>query len=63
MGDCSLQRLGQLLDKKLNLNARIEAYDHLDKCRDCREAIYFISHDRDRALFVYRKQTMRLSVA
>ncbi len=63
MGACNLQRLEQLLDKKLTLNARLEAFDHLDKCRHCREAIYFISHDRDRALFVYRKQTMRLSVA
>ena len=63
MVGCNLERLVRLLDNKLNLNARLEAFDHLDKCKDCRETIYHLSRSRDEAFFIFRKNRPILSVA
>ncbi len=63
MGGCNLEILVQLLDKKLNLNEKLEVFDHLDRCRDCREAIYIISRQRDKTFFIYRRHRINLSVA
>ncbi len=51
MKSCSFERLIQLLDKKLDLNSRIEVFDHLDRCDNCRETIYQIVRDRDTGFF------------
>jgi hypothetical protein len=36
-----------LLDKRLDLDAQIEVFDHLDRCGICYEAVYLIARDRD----------------
>ncbi len=45
---CSFERLIRLLDRQLNLEAKLELFDHLDRCETCREAVYQIARDRDR---------------
>jgi anti-sigma factor RsiW len=54
MRSCSFEKLVQLLDKKLNLDTKLELFDHLDRCDNCREAVYQISRDRDRAFYISR---------
>ncbi len=63
MGGCNLEMLVQLLDRKLNLNEKLEVFDHLDRCKGCREAIYIISRQRDKTFFIYRRHRIDLSVA
>jgi hypothetical protein len=62
MRACSFSRLLQLADKQLDLNAQLEVYDHLDRCDICRDAICQISHDRDKAFFIYRAYNVKASV-
>jgi hypothetical protein len=54
MSACSFKMLVMLLDKKLNLDKKLEVLDHLDSCKICRDAVYQISRDRDEAYFVHR---------
>jgi hypothetical protein len=54
MNECSFNKLVRLLDKKLNLDEKLEVLAHLDSCKICRDAVYQISHDRDEAYFVHR---------
>lgn len=54
MTGCNFERLVQLLDKQLDLDAKLEVFDHLDRCDNCRDAVYQISRDRDSAFFIYR---------
>jgi hypothetical protein len=63
MNGCSLEMLVRLLDKKLDLDQKLEVFDHLDRCKDCRDAIHRISRDRDRALLIYRPLFTRKSPA
>jgi anti-sigma factor RsiW len=44
----------QFVDKELDLDGRLEVYDHLDRCDICRDAVYEVSRDRDEAFFIYR---------
>jgi hypothetical protein len=54
MSECSFKMLVMLLDKKLNLDEKLEVLSHLDSCKICRDAVYQISHDRDEAYFIHR---------
>ncbi len=54
MNGCNFSKLVKLLDKKLNLDDRLEVLDHVQHCAICREAIYNISRDRDGEYFIYR---------
>jgi hypothetical protein len=54
MNGCCFERLLLLLDKKLDLEAQLEAFDHLDRCEICRETIYQMSRDRDEASHLLR---------
>ena len=54
MSACSFERLLQFVNKQLNLDGQMEAYDHLDRCDICRDAVYQLSRERDKALFTYR---------
>lgn len=54
MTECNFVKLVRFLDRKLNLDGRLEILYHLDQCDICREAIYSIRRDRDEAFFVYR---------
>jgi predicted anti-sigma-YlaC factor YlaD len=62
MSACSFNRLLQFVNKQLDLDGQLEIYDHLDRCNICRDAVYQLSRDRDRALFIYRVCRMRPSV-
>ncbi len=44
---CDFDKLLLYLDKKLDLDAKLEVLEHLDTCETCFEAIYLISRDRD----------------
>jgi hypothetical protein len=59
MNTCSFKKLVMLLDKKLNLDERLEILSHLDSCKICRDAVYQISHDRDEAYFVHRPYNVK----
>ncbi len=52
MKGCDYDRLVRFIDKKLGLDEKLEVFDHLDRCRFCRETVYMISRERDSALFV-----------
>jgi hypothetical protein len=63
MSACSFQKIVLLLDKKLNLDDKLEVLDHLESCKICRDAVYQISHDRDEALFIHRPYKIEKIVA
>ncbi len=54
MSSCSFEKLLQLLDKQLDLDGKLDVFDHLDHCENCRDAIYHILRDRDSGYFVVR---------
>jgi hypothetical protein len=54
MTGCNFEKLVQLLDKRLDVDGKLEVLDHLDHCDICRDAVYHISRDRDANLFIYR---------
>ena len=54
MSACSFNRLLQLVDKQLDLDGQLKVYDHLDRCGICRDAVYQLSRERDKAFFIYR---------
>lgn len=53
MSACSFNRLLKLVDKQLDLDGQLEVYGHLERCDICRDAVYQLSHERDKALFIY----------
>ncbi|HYK90067.1 MAG TPA: hypothetical protein VE398_14935 [Acidobacteriota bacterium] len=64
MRNCSFEKLVQLLDKQLDLNGKLELFDHLDRCDNCREAVYQISRDRDRDYYISKPgKTAKAAVA
>ncbi len=62
MSDCSFKRLLQLANKQLDLDGQLKVYDHLDRCDICRDAVYQISRDRDKAFFIYCAYRVKPSV-
>jgi len=54
MKTCDFEKLVSFLDKRLDVDEKLEVLDHLDHCEICREAVYHISRDRDADLFIYR---------
>jgi hypothetical protein len=52
MGSCSVDRLVQLLDKRLDLDSKLDVFDHLDQCQTCRDTVYQILRSRDARFFV-----------
>jgi hypothetical protein len=63
MSACSFQKLVQLLDKKLDLDKKLEVLDHLHSCKICRDAVYQISRDRDDSFFVRRPYNVEKNIA
>jgi predicted anti-sigma-YlaC factor YlaD len=64
MTPCSFDNLVKLLDKHLDLDAKLDVYDHLDNCDTCRDAIYHIKRDRDEAALLFRPfRARKLSAA
>lgn len=51
---CSFSRLLQFVNKQLDLDGQLEVYSHLDRCGICRDAIYQLVRDQDRAFLIYR---------
>jgi len=54
MSACNFDRLLQLINKQLDLDEQLTAYNHLDRCDICRDTIYHLSRDRDEAFFSHR---------
>jgi len=63
MSACSFKKLVMLLDKKLDLDEKLEVLNHLESCQICRDAVYQISRDRDEAFFVRRPYNIEKIVA
>lgn len=63
MSTCSFKKLVLLLDKKLDLDEKLEVLSHLDTCKICRDAVYQISRDRDEAFFIHRPYNVDKNVA
>jgi predicted anti-sigma-YlaC factor YlaD len=63
MSICSFKKLVQLLDKKLDLDEKLEVLDHLESCAICRDAVYQIARDRDEGLFIHRPFNIEKIVA
>ena len=63
MNACSFQKLVMLLDRKLDLDEKLEVLGHLDSCKICRDAVYQISRDRDESFFVRRPYHVEKIVA
>jgi hypothetical protein len=63
MSSCSFERLLQLLDKQLDLDGKLDVYDHLDHCENCRDAVYHILRDRDAEYFIERPLKMDKTAA
>jgi len=53
MTRCDFDKMVRYLDKQLNIDEKLQLFDHLDQCDVCREAMYLLARDRDAALFVY----------
>jgi hypothetical protein len=60
MTQCSFEKLIKLLDKELDLDGELDILDHLDRCENCREAVFHISRDRDGDFFIYPSQGYQL---
>jgi hypothetical protein len=63
MNTCSFKKLVMLLDKKLDLDEKLEVLGHLESCQICRDAVYQISRDRDESLFIRRPYNIEKIVA
>ncbi len=63
MNGCSFKRLVRFLDKKLDLDNRLEILNHLDSCDICRDTIYQIARDRDHSLLIYKPYRQHGNVA
>ncbi|HYK89240.1 MAG TPA: hypothetical protein VE398_10745 [Acidobacteriota bacterium] len=63
MTGCSREMLLGLVEKKLSLNKKLEVFDHLDRCRDCRDMVHRISRERDGFLFIQERVGKQISVA
>lgn len=63
MSACNFEKLVLLLDKKLDLDEKLDVLDHLASCTICRDAVYQISRDRDEALFIQRPSNIDKVVA
>jgi hypothetical protein len=48
---CNFEFLLQLVNRQLDLDRQLEAFNHLDRCNICRDAVYQLSHDLDRVSF------------
>ncbi len=56
---CDFDKLVLYLDKQLELDDQLEVLQHLERCENCKTAIYQISRDRDANLFVSRPFRMK----
>jgi hypothetical protein len=54
MKKCNFEDLVLFLDKRLNLDRKLEVLDHLDHCEICRDTIFHLSRDRDASFFYHR---------
>jgi hypothetical protein len=52
--ECDFEKLVLYLDKKLDLDGQLDLLNHLDHCETCRDAVYYISRDRDSEYFIFR---------
>ena len=62
MSACSFDRLLKFVNKQLDLDGQLDVYGHLDRCDICRDAVYELLRDRDKALFLHRAYRVEPSV-
>jgi predicted anti-sigma-YlaC factor YlaD len=53
MSACNFEYLLEFVNNQLDPDKQLEVYDHLNRCDICRDAVYQISRDLNRALFIY----------
>ena len=53
MRGCNLELLAALLHERLDLDAKLEVFNHLDDCKICRDLIYQLARERDDGHFVH----------
>ena len=53
MSPCNFEYLLKFVNHQLDPDKQLEVYGHLYRCDICRDAVYQISRDLNRALFVY----------
>ncbi len=63
MSGCNFDSLLKLVDKQLDLDGKLDVYDHLDHCDNCRDAVYHILRDRDEEFFVPGRQKIEPAAA
>jgi hypothetical protein len=54
MSACNFDSLLKLVDKQLDVDGKLDVFDHLDHCDNCRDTVYHILRDRDESFFVHR---------
>jgi anti-sigma factor RsiW len=59
MTGCNFQSLEALLDGKLDLESQLDVYDHLDRCRECKDTVYHMKRSRDEAALIFRARKQR----
>jgi hypothetical protein len=62
MSACNFDRLLRFVNDQSDLDCRLAAYDHLDRCNICRDAVYQLSRDRDEECFINRAYQCQASV-
>ncbi len=50
---CDFNKLLLYMEKKLDLDAKLEVLEHLETCEICFEAIYLMSRDRDARFLIW----------
>ena len=53
MSACNFEYLLEFVNNQLDPDKQLEVYGHLYRCDICRDAVYQISRDLNRALFIY----------
>ena len=58
MSACNFDTLLKLIDEQLDLDGKLDVYDHLDHCDNCRDAVYHLIRDRDESFYVPKTHGM-----
>ena len=62
MSACNFEYLLEFVNDQLDPDKQLEVYGHLYRCDICRDAVYQISRDLNRALFIYCARCAKKSV-
>ena len=62
MSACNFEYLLEFVNNQLDPDKQLEVYGHLYRCDICRDAVYQISRDLNRALFIYCARCAKKSI-